>query len=96
MTGTRVYILLEVIEGKAKEAAETLRGNPGVKLAGVLEGQPNVIVVLQACSRSKLAELTNRALALAEGVTENLQVLPTANGRKSPSIHRKSKSHYGE
>ncbi len=96
MMCTRVYILLDVIEGKAEEAAETLRGNPSVKLADVLEGRPNVVAVLQARSCRQLAELTNRALALLEGVTENLQMLPTANGHKSPSKHHKTKSPRGK
>jgi hypothetical protein len=96
--GTRVYILLDVVEGKAEEAARTLRGNPGVKLADVLEGRPNVVTVLQARSRSQLAELTNRALALVEGVTESLQVLPTLNGCDT-NLHTgcyKAKSACGE
>lgn len=96
MTATRVYILLDVIEGKAEEAAETLRGNPGVRLADVLEGRPNVVAVLEARSRRQLAELTNHALALVEGVTENLQMLPTVNGHESPSKHHKTKGLHGE
>ncbi len=82
--GPRVYILLDVVQSKAEEAAETLRGNSGVKLADVLEGRPNVVAVIEARSRSRLAELTNIALASLEGVTENVEVLPTANGRESP------------
>ncbi len=77
--GTRVYILLDIVEGKVEEVAEILRGNPGVKLIDVLEGRPNVVTMLQARSRSQLAELTNRTLALVEQVTEGLQVLPAAN-----------------
>lgn len=82
--GKRVFILLDVAEGTAEEAAKTLRGNPGVKLVDVLEGRPNVVTVLEARSRRRLAELTNQALALVEGVTEDLQVLPVVNGYESP------------
>jgi hypothetical protein len=91
---TRAYILLDVIEGKAEEAAETLRSNRGVKLTDVMEGRPNVVIVLQARSRRELAELTNRVLALVEGVTEDVQVLPTANGcdMNSHTKHYKAKN----
>ena len=73
----RVYILLDVMEGKSDQVARTLRGEPGVTTVDLLEGLPNVIVVLQARGRRKLAELTIRALASVETVTEGLQLLPT-------------------
>ncbi len=96
--GTRGYILLDVVEGKAEEAADILRGNPGVKLVDILEGRPNVVTVLQARSHSQLAKLTNRALALVERVTEGLQVLPVANGYDTnlhTSYHKAKNPHGG-
>ena len=96
--GDRVYILLDVAEGRVEDAAETLRGTAGVKLVDVLEGRPNVIAVLLACSRRELAVLTRRALASVDNVTEGLQVLPTPYGCDA-NLHTRRyqiKSHHGE
>jgi hypothetical protein len=56
-----------------------LRGQPGVKMVDVLEGPPDVIVMLQARSRLELAELTSQALVSVESMTEDLKVLPVQN-----------------
>ena len=52
---------------------------PGVKMVDLLEGPPDVIVMLQARSRLELAELTNQALVSVESMTEDLKVLPVQN-----------------
>ena len=75
----RVYVLIDAIEGKAGRVAQMLRGQPGVKMVDVLEGPPDVIVMLQARSRLELAELTNQALVSVESMTEGLKVLPVQN-----------------
>ena len=42
----------------------------------MVEGSPNVVVVIQARNRQQLARLTNRILAEIESVTEGMQLLP--------------------
>jgi len=76
----RVYVLTDAIEGKAVQVAQMLRGQPGAKMIDLLEGPPDVAVILQARSRHKLAELTNRALSLVDSMTEGIQVLPVRTG----------------
>ena len=78
--GNRVYILLDAIDGKADQVAETLRVSKGVKIVDLLEERPNVIMMIQAGNRGQLAELTNRALASVESMTDGWQLLPTQNG----------------
>ena len=75
----RVYILLNAVEGKASQVAQTLQGRPGVRMVDVLEGSPDVIMVLQARNRQQVAEFTNQALSSVESMTEDLQVLPVRN-----------------
>ena len=75
----RVYVLIDAIEGKAGQVAQMLRGQPGVKMVDLLEGPPDVIVMLQSRSRQKLAELTNQTLVSVESMTEGLKVLPVQN-----------------
>jgi len=76
----RVYVLIDAVEGEADQVAKMLRDRPGVKMVDLLEGPPDVIVMLQSRSRQKLAELTNLVLTLVDSMTEGIQVLPVQNG----------------
>ena len=78
---TRVYVLIDTTEGKSKEVAKVLLDKPGVKLCDVLEGSPNVIVVIEASGRQRLAKLTNQALAWIETMVGDVRLLPSQNGR---------------
>jgi hypothetical protein len=46
----------------------------------LLEGSPNVIMVVEAPEQKKLAERTIQALASVETITEGVQLLPTRDG----------------
>ena len=72
----RAYILLRTVEGKAERVAQTLRGEPGVVIADALERPPDVIMVVEASEREKLAELTIQALGSVEAMTEDVHLLP--------------------
>ena len=76
----RVYILLDIVDSKAEQATEALRESPGVVMADALEGPPDVIVVVEAPERQRLAKLTIQALASVETMTAHIQLLPTRGG----------------
>jgi len=76
----RAYVLLQVAQGKSNLVANVLRRKNGVRVVDVLEGPPDLMVLVEAAERQKLAELTVRALAEVEPLTENLQVLPAQSG----------------
>jgi len=76
----RVYVLLEIKKGNSKQAARVLRGKPGVVIAELLEGPPDVIMVVEASDRQVLAGLTNQALAAVENIIENFLLLPVEPG----------------
>jgi hypothetical protein len=73
----RVYILLDILNGKAEQATEILRESPGVVMADALEGPPNVIIIMEAPERQQLARLTIQTLASVETITEHVCLLPT-------------------
>jgi len=73
----RVYVLLDVVDGKSDEVAQALRGKPGVVIADLLEGPPDIIMVVEASERQKLIKLTMQALASVEAATEGLNLIPT-------------------
>ena len=77
----KTYVLLNIVDGKAGQVTQTLRGKAGVKMVDVLEGPPNVIMMIQARDRQRLADLTNWALAAVDTMTEGVQLLPTQNER---------------
>ena len=73
----KAYVLLNVVHEKQEQVVRALRGKLGVLMVDVVEGPPDVVVVLEARNRQKLAKLTVQALALVETMTEELQLLPT-------------------
>ena len=77
----RAYVLLDIIKGKSSQAVKYLRGKPGVLIADLLDGPPDVILVVEAPERQELADLTNQALASVEKVTEDIRLLPAQDDR---------------
>ena len=76
----RVYVILDITEGKYGEAVQSLRANPGVQWVDTLEGQWDLIMAIEASNRLRLAKFLVRALASVETITEDLQLLVTGNG----------------
>ena len=74
--GYRVYLLLDIVDGNAEQAARVLRESPGVVTADVLEGPPDVIVIIEADELQELAKLTNQAFTSVETMTEDTCLLP--------------------
>ena len=75
----RVYVLLDIADGKSEEVARSLWGRPGVIKADLLEGPPDLLLICEAFNRETLAKLTVEALAAVEQVTENVCLLPVRN-----------------
>ena len=73
--GDRAYVLLSIVEGKVEQAVQALRDMPGVATIDCLEGNPSLLVILQAPNRLRLAELLMPVLAAVDGVTEDLRLL---------------------
>ncbi len=72
----RAYLLLNIVQGKSEEAARILRDEVGVVAVDMLEGPPDIIVLIEASGRSTLARLTVRAIASVEALTQDIQLLP--------------------
>ena len=72
----RVYLLLNVAEGKAEQVAGKLKHITGIRIVDLIEGQPAVIAVVEAPERHRLAELTIRAISSVETMIEDMRMLP--------------------
>ncbi len=77
---TKVYVLLDVKDGKAEQVAQVLRESPGVAMVDALEGPPDIIRVIEAEERQQLAKLTIQAVGSVETTTENVCLLPVKHG----------------
>ena len=76
----RVYLLLDVAEEKADHVAGNLRRIAGIRIVDVIEGQHDVIAVVEAPERQRLAEITMRVFSSVENMIEDLKLLPVRNG----------------
>ncbi len=80
--GVRVYVLLDIVDGYGEDAIQLLQDKSGVMLADRLEGRPDVIIMVEAPSRQKLAEIIMPAIGCVADITEDLHLLVT---RQTPS-----------
>jgi hypothetical protein len=72
----RAYLLLHVVGEKSREVTQVLRRKPGVLMADIVEGPPDVIAIIEASERKVLADLTVQALSSVENMLENVRLLP--------------------
>lgn len=79
----RVYVLLDVAQRELAEVVRTLRDRPGVIMVDIVEDPPDIVMVVEARQRRRLAKLTIEALSSIEAMTENLQLLPVTDVRKN-------------
>jgi len=87
----RAYVLLETLGGQSAAVAQALRGRPGVKLVDLVDGKPDVVMVVEAPNRKRLAEFTVAALAATENLTAGMQLLPALGapfGKKAGRVCR--------
>ncbi len=82
----RVYMLLDILEGKAAQAMQILKTIAGIVIADTLEGHPNVLVVIEAADRQKLVELIMPVLDSVERITEDVHLLMNRENKISPFI----------
>ena len=81
----RAYVLLDIIDGSSETAVQMLRSNAGVVLADRLEGRPDVIAMVEAADRLRLAEAIIPIIGCLDSITEDMHLLVTPNG-ESPAV----------
>jgi hypothetical protein len=77
----RVYVLVDVAGGYHEEVVSVLRSKPGVVMADNVEAQQEVIMVVEAQDRQRLAELTVGALASVEMAIGGMHLMPVEEHR---------------
>jgi hypothetical protein len=74
---TKAYILFEALDGKCESIVQALQGMPGVVVVDRVEGPPDIVAIVEASDRQKLAKRVISAIASVENMTEGCNVLPT-------------------
>ena len=82
----KAYVLLFIVEGKSEQAVRVLWDMPGVAIVDCLEGNPNLLVILEAPDRLALAELMMPVLAAVDSITEDLRLLVTRDSSVDAAI----------
>ena len=83
----RAYVLLQTVDGDVGRLAKILRSKPGVVIADVLEGPPDVIMVVEASGRQKLAGIITEVMASVDGMVESIDLLPAHDEPDSNERH---------
>ncbi len=73
----RIYLLLDILEGRIGYAIQTLRRAEGVIAADTLEGNPDILAIIEAPDRQKLVELMMPVLQSLDRVIKDLHLLMT-------------------
>jgi hypothetical protein len=80
----RAYVLLDIVNGHHDRALHSLKNCAGVVLADRLEGQPDIITIVEAPNRDLLAETTMLVISSVDSITENINILVSSNkGRQT-------------
>jgi hypothetical protein len=72
----RAYVLINAVKGKVPEMLAMLSKSPGIISADSVDGPPEIIMIVEADDRLKLARLVSNALYSIENMTDDLCCLP--------------------
>jgi hypothetical protein len=81
----KVYMLLDILEGKSTPALKVLQTLKGV-VADALEGHPNTMVIVEAPDRQQLAERVMPVLDLLDSITQDIHLLMKREDALVPSF----------
>lgn len=73
----RAYVLLDIVGGNSEYAVKMLRSLAGVVFADQLEGHPDVIAMVQAPTRERLAVAIMPVIGCIDAVTQDFRLLVT-------------------
>jgi hypothetical protein len=85
----KAYVIMDSPDEKTARMVRTLRKRPGVVSVDLLEDSPQLIMVVEAPQRKKLAKLTVRAISSADSMATVTQLL-TATSEKCLSPQDKT------
>jgi hypothetical protein len=91
---SRAYILLNVINETPQQVANKLRGMVGVKEVEVLEGSPELMVIMEAKERKQLARSTVSALESIDTMLGTIKLMPVQEIHKAARPKKTAAENY--
>jgi hypothetical protein len=82
----RAYLLLDIVDGNYEYAVQMLRGRAGVVFVDLLEGYPDIIAMVEAPDRQRLAKFIMPVIGCIDGITEDLHLLVTRDKELTPDL----------
>ena len=76
----KAFVIMDSPTEKTANMVRTLRKKPGVVSVDRIEDSPQLIVVVEARERRKLAELTVQAISAADSMVTIMQLLTATSG----------------
>ncbi len=76
-----MYVLLDIVHADPVAVAGSVESIPGVSSVDILEGPPDIHVIIHAPDRKQAATSLMRLLDLVDGITEDVRVLPVRSSR---------------
>jgi hypothetical protein len=81
-SSTRAYVFLQSGRNRSR-VVDILKEQNGVVAVDPVEGRPDLVLVLEAPNRRRLASVLVQAMASVEDLTELLHLFPTVVARPS-------------
>ena len=78
----KLYLLLDIVNPGYEEVVKVLRNKPGITSIEVLEGPPDILVVIKARTRRQAANYMINTLNSVDDVLEHFSMLPVAESSK--------------
>jgi hypothetical protein len=79
----RVFMLLDVKNGKSEQLISSIKDKAGIAIAEMLDGPPDVILMVEAPNRQELADKAIHAISLVENMIDNIRLLPALTKPKA-------------
>lgn len=76
----RAYLFFHTLTDSPEKVAAIVRNQPGVVMVDILDSLPEIVVVLSAPGRQKLADRIMQTIASVDGMVEETNLLPTKTG----------------
>ena len=82
----RAYVILNLVEGSSEYVVDMLRGRKGVVSADWIEGRNDIIAIVEAPDRQKLADAMMPVIGYVDGITEDLHLMVSRDWKSGAMI----------
>lgn len=86
----RAYLLLDIVDDQVEKVVQQLQNKSGVVRIDLLEGSPDVFVIVETSGQKRLTELALRAFASIKDLAGEVRLMPV----KEKSFEANHREHY--